>query len=293
MSDPQGHVSADARSATAAARDDVAWGWYLYGVMRAGQPIAGYAGEPSHAADEQPIETIREGELQAVVRRVPLAEFAPEAIQARSHDPNWLEAMAVRHNAVLGALHAESPILPARFGAVYVSPDDVRRALRDAYPLLLAQLNRIEGCDEWGIRLFGQALRLLLHAEAEDARVRQVRDELATAKPGRAYFLQRKLAEARANVAEGAIDALVDRVYSVLASEAADGHVTSRASGAHLRGEGEIQVMRASFLVPRSRSDAFTRTIQTLAESQPDVRYEYSGPWPPYSFASSAGGDAR
>ena len=266
------------------------WGWYLYGVTRthhaAADSVRGIA--LPHATEQ--LETISEGELEAVVRSVPLADLGPEALRVRADDPTWLEAMAERHNEVVYAIHQQRSILPARFGNVHPSAASVRHALAEAHDALLAQLDRIAGCDEWGLRLYGDLPAFRQRAGAEHPKVRQLRDELASAKSGRAYLLQRKLEEELAAVAEVAVDDLVERSLSHLRQHAVEVHVNRCVRGSLVgRAHGEIEVLRVAVLVPRAQTSEFLAHVQTLLESEPALRGEYSGPWPPYSFASTPG----
>jgi hypothetical protein len=124
-------------------------------------------------------------------------------------------------------------------------------------------------------------------AEANHEGVRRLREELASATPGRAYFLRRKLDEERAAASDGELDHLIDHAYGHLMTHAIAGQISARISGTRLAQQsGETGVMRAAFLVRRENTDAFLASVQALAESQPGLRCEYSGPWPAYSFAA-------
>jgi hypothetical protein len=46
--------------------------------------------------------------------------------------------------------------------------------------------------------------------------------------------------------------------------------------------------LRAAFLVSRDGQHAFLERMRTFAEARAGLRWEYSGPWPPYSFAAQA-----
>jgi hypothetical protein len=50
-------------------------------------------------------------------------------------------------------------------------------------------------------------------------------------------------------------------------------------------GQGEIEVLRAAFLVRRIHTDTFLAELRSYVEGRDGVHCEYSGPWAPYSFA--------
>lgn len=263
------------------------WGWYLYGITRAEERTSDGEHGPAGLGTLDSAEVIAQDDLEAVVRRVPRDEFAPETVQARADDPTWLEEIATHHNAVVNAIHQERAILPAKLGSVYASVEELRAALAQAHDTLLTHLGRLAGCDEWGVRLYADLARVRQRADAENAGVRGLEAELVSASPGRAYFLQRKLADERAAAAEGALDDLVERSLVQLRQHAADIQVSKRITDARVgQQDGEVEVVRVAVLVPRDTAEMFQEHLKDLVESEIALRCEYSGPWPPYSFAN-------
>ncbi|HEX9057422.1 MAG TPA: GvpL/GvpF family gas vesicle protein [Ktedonobacterales bacterium] len=282
----EAHVEAGAASAPATGE----WGWYLYGVTRADRQSGDGAGELIEEREYAPTRPVVEGDLAAVVRRVPLAEFGEEALRERAGDVAWLERMARRHNEVIEAIHRERTVLPAKFGSVYTSLEGLRAALAEEHDTLLGQLARLDGSDEWGVRLYGDLASIWRWTETQHAGVRHLREDLKAATPGRAYLLRKKLADERAGAADQMLDELVERAYGQLARRAVAGQITRRISGARAgQQEGEAEILRAAFLVPRAAVEAFLDDLGAVAKSQPGLRCQYSGPWPPYSFAVRAG----
>ncbi len=43
-------------------------------------------------------------------------------------------------------------------------------------------------------------------------------------------------------------------------------------------------IMNASFLVDRNKIDGFSGEVEQLGNKYPDIKIQYSGPWPPYNF---------
>ena len=48
---------------------------------------------------------------------------------------------------------------------------------------------------------------------------------------------------------------------------------------------GEIEILRAAFLVRRANAATFQAELRSCVEGRDGVHCEYSGPWAPYSFA--------
>jgi hypothetical protein len=280
--------------ANAPAADE--WGWYLYGITRRGalattQPQRGDGARGTAALaldlgrDEgEPVQVLDCGALAAIVRRVPLAQFSEDALRARHDDTAWFAEMAHHHNWVITALHQQQTIVPAKFGSIYARAEDVQTAVAQAQEALLAQLERVEGCDEWAVHVCAARPVIEQRISAEHPIIQQLQHDLATASPGRAYFLQRKLEEEHAAVTEQALRELAQAAYEHLAGCAVAARVTPplrSTPDAH----GEIEILRAAFLVQRASADTFLAELRSCVEGRDGIRCEYSGPWAPYSFA--------
>jgi hypothetical protein len=158
-------------------------------------------------------------------------------------------------------------------------------ALASSHDALLAQLDRLEGCDEWAVHIYADRASVQRRAAAQHPSIRQLRDDLGTARPGRAYFLKRKLATELATATNQGLDELAQAAYDQLRRSAVAGQISPSARSAS-DNDAEVELLRAAFLVPRSGTDAFIQAVDTFAAGQEGVRSQYSGPWPPYSFAA-------
>jgi hypothetical protein len=225
------------------------------------------------------------GDLAAVVRPVPRSDFTEESLQNRLRDPAVLEEMVRAHNEVIAAVHEQQAILPAKLGGVYARLEDLREALEDGAGSLRAQLDRVEGCDEWAVHIYAEREAVEREVVSNDPSIRRLREDLAKASPGRAYFLQRKLANDLATATDGVLDELARAGYDRLRRLAVDGHVSAAVRASDER-PGTIEVLRAAFLVPRAGTEAFIAAVDALSDERQGEHGEYSGPWPPYSFAA-------
>src|SRR5215472_11659097 len=276
-------VPETAATAASSAGAGEQWGWYLYGITRnaalprVSPPGAGGADTTPDSLDgDDALESVTTGDLVAVVRRVPLAECTPEALQAQADNPAWLETMVRRHNAVVERLHRTQAILPAKFGSVYVRAEDVGDALADEHDTLLARWRWIDGCDEWGVRLYGDLAAIRQRANEEQESVRSLSGDLDSASPGRSYLLRRRLADERANALDRLLDDLFGRAYQRFASHAKAGQVSRRLSGSRIeQQQPSAELLRAAFLVPRDATSLFIEDVRQFSESEAGLRCEH------------------
>jgi hypothetical protein len=232
----------------------------------------------------EPVQVLDCGALAAIVRRVPLAQFSEDALRARHDDNAWFAEMAHRHNQVIAAIHQQQTILPAKFGSVYARVEDVQTAVAEAQESLLVQLERVEGCDEWAVHMYADHPTIEQRVAAEHPTLQRLQQELATARPGRAYLLQRELDEEHAAAIEQVLRELPQAAYEHLAARAVASQMTQPARSTP-NAQGEIEVLRAAFLVRRADANTFLAELRSYVEGRDGVHCEYSGPWAPYSFA--------
>lgn len=258
-------------------------GWYLYGITRrrvhAVVPIDTDAAGSGGGA---PLRLLEYGELAAVVRPVSLADFNQAALQERLRSMADVEALVRSHHRVIEAVHAQQPILPAKFGMVYTRPAEIVAALELGHARLLQQLQELDGCDEWAVHLYADVSRVRDGA-ATDPAIARLREEHAAARPGRAYFLERQLNAALETATQDALLTLAQDAFDAVATAAVAGQLS--AAGTEADPGGEAEILRATFLVRRDRVDDFEAAVQGSTTIE-GVRCECSGPWPPYSFAA-------
>lgn len=254
-----------------------ACGWYLYGIVH--DPGSEVVETGLSGADAPQL--IRQGDLAAIAAPVPLAEYEAEALRPRLRDPVWLEAAVRRHHDVVARVHSERIILPAKFGSVYTSVDDVRHALEGGHEELRDRLAALTDCDEWSVHLYATSRQAIHRMATHDASLDRLEEDMATASPGRAYFLRRKVDEARAQATGRGLVELAEDAHERLSMHA----VASELTACERRNapDDEIEFLHAAYLVPRSRLPAFVAEVEALARG---TRDEWSGPWPPYSFAA-------
>jgi Gas vesicle synthesis protein GvpL/GvpF len=259
-------------------------GWYLYGITRH-NPASDRASEPrdSGTAGISGTQIVDLGEVAAIVRPVLLADFTPETVSERAGNPVWLEEMARGHNDVIAAVHQQQTILPAKFGSVYASLGDLKAGLEPMEDMLRAQLARLDGADEWAVHVFAERPNVAERVAAEDPRIQDLQRELESARPGRAYFLRRQIADELEAATDVALANLAQAAFDQLSTYARASQVD--AVNRSRDDESRMEVLKAAFLVARTDADTFLQGIGSLAENQDGMDAEYTGPWPPYSFA--------
>jgi hypothetical protein len=251
------------------------WGWYLYGIVFGGEELSG--------AETDELMTVEGRGLAAVVGKVPVAEYSGETLRELVRDATWLEAAICRHDRVVASLHERRSILPAKFGCVYASLSDLGRVLDETHDELESRLTRIAGCDEWGLHVYASSSTAEREILRTDPTIKDLLQKLRSASPGRAYFLERKLADALSSATEQWLTELAQSAHEKLSEHSVASTVEmTELHAVDLDPNRQIEILRSSYLVRRQERSTFLGEVDKLSAT---ARFEYSGPWPPYSFA--------
>lgn len=227
------------------------------------------------AAGAEPLgpdtEFVEKAGFAAVCSR--LDEGADEA------DPEWLAAAAQRHHAIVQQLFKAGTVLPIRFGTL-IGVGDLGPLLERNRAELSAELERLGGLVEWGVKILAEPDALAKAAVHADQEVAALDAELAASSPGRAFLLKRRRETAVSAAVERHAKEVVERVRTTLASAAIE---ESELPLPAVMPAGQELLANLAFLVRDAEADPFAAAAdQAGREAQVDV--EISGPWAPYSF---------
>jgi hypothetical protein len=178
-----------------------------------------------------------------------------------SIDSDWADHESlVGHGTVLDAfLSCSESVLPARFGERFADLPALRAASSPQIGRLRAQLQRVSGCVELGVRVCDIPM-------AQDGS-----DAFDTDRG--ADYMRAKLAGHLKR------ERLIQQLHEGLSAVSRDCQL-DRASA---RGMD----YRASFLVAEGTVKRFARRVDRYAAAHPEASVLCTGPWPPYSFAST------
>jgi hypothetical protein len=255
-------------------------GYYVYAIGRAGHPLP----EDVEAIDgSRHVEAIDERPLCAFATPVELDEYSQAVIDARARDVEWLGAIGYRHQAVMAALMRGGTIIPLRAFTLFGSDGAVRARLREEASAFTKILERVDGKQEWTLRVEFEPQRW---SEALVGRVdalRELNEQIAAAPTGKAFLLRKKLDEEKKKAsrdAEGQVVAEIEsEVLQRLACESVAESRTQRAGA----------FPQISVLLPRdeeARLQELRDTLETRYAGE-GVVVVLTGPWPPYSFSGT------
>jgi hypothetical protein len=215
-----------------------------------------------------PVEAVPTDALMCWISVVDGAEFG-DRLEKNMENLEWLAAASVRHQQVVAEIASLGDVLPARFGTVFLSVDSLLQHVRQNHDSLKTALQRISGCEEWGIKVF---------AEPQHAK------KVAASAASGADYLKQKASQFRTRTQpreDAELTAFVGELRDVSTETAPSGKVSS--------GQPRLQ-WQGAFLVPRKNRQKLQRILERFAAKwSSEKRIDCSGPWPPYSFVSMNG----
>src|SRR5437588_858791 len=230
---------------------------YLYGIS-AKAPKLKISGSMDGIS---PVEHLEDSGLTAWFSQVSPVEFG-DKLSANMENLEWLSGASVRHQRTVSQISESVTVLPARFGTVFNNEESLLQHIREQKEQLAATLARIEGTEEWGVKLFLNPSPPASPIEAVSGR-----DYLRA----KAMVQVKKRTELDPDVVEFARE-----LQAVAADSAPAGKVSS--------GQSNLE-WQASFLVRKKDRPEWDKVLKKYATRWADRReIQCTGPWPPYSF---------
>lgn len=256
---------------------------YVYAVMH---PDENPLPSELSGVEDASVRTVRHGDLAAAVSAVPAADFEAAPLRAHLEDLGWLERTARAHERVVNAVAAGRCTLPLRLATVYRDDAGVRRMLDSGHDRFVRTLARLEGRVEWGVKV---------HMDRpEAAATASASAESPRASPsgsGRDY-LRRRLSARRGQ--ERNLERATEfarRLHDELSARAEDSRL-HRPQDARLSSAPGQNILNAAYLVAHERAVEFADRVRHVGGAEEaGVRVDLTGPWTPYSFVETDGGD--
>ena len=220
--------------------------------------------------------------IAAVFTPVKSEEFSQEAVDRRAGNLEWLGSVGYRHQAVVSTLMKQTAIVPLRAFTLFSSEDALRSYLQESASQLRRVLDRLDGKQEWTLRIEfdPQAWSEALSTRVES--LRNITTEMATAAPGKAFLLRKKLDEERKRASKTGEEELVGEIQRAILEKLRSEVV------AETREQREGAFPQINVLVNRDEEAILQELHRDLNDryGSEGITLSMSGPWPPYTFAS-------
>ena len=229
------------------------------------------------------LEFVSSAGLAAVVSAIPLSHYGEKAIEANLANAAWAATRAMRHERVVEFFASRGPLIPLRFGTIYLDRMSVERMLSSRALEFRSVMKSLRGRQEWGVLIYCDHAALVSNIVSKNADILLLMERAAAAPPGQSYLLAKQIEALKARTARQEISAAIVRMKEDLdasSDQSASGPLERRRTE-----HGEL-IARLSFLVRARRFGRFQATAERLARAYVSSGFhiELVGPMPPYSF---------
>jgi hypothetical protein len=224
------------------------------------------------------------GDLGALIRDVPLQEFGEEALKERMKDPQWLEAQVWKHAQVLEAAMRFATVIPMKFLTLFNTEERLRENLLALDGQLRELFRKLQGREEWGVKVFCDLPVIQEAVEAQDDGVRQLKARFAGKPPGTAYLMHKHYEELVRRESSLRLAVHLTSISTRLSAVAQEAKFNppAQASATH------PMVLNASLLINKSAFGSLDNEVNALRQEYlpRGFAFEFVGPFPPYSFSA-------
>jgi hypothetical protein len=180
-----------------------------------------------------------------------------------------------------------STVIPFKFGTIYTSEEGLSKFIKDYSTSLAENLKRIEGKEEWLIKIYCNTKVLNENIDEISEAVAAIQIQIMESSPGKAYLLKRKKADLIEMEVEKFHKIYCQLFFNKLKS-LSESYLINNLLPKEITGKIDDMILNATFFVSKNKVHDFISTSDIMMKQYKNygLTIEASGPWPPFSFIS-------
>jgi len=220
-----------------------------------------------------------------VVKMVPESEFSEENLKKNLSDISWVDTNARSHIGIIGLLMEYSTVIPFRFGTIYNTREGLKEFVRDYSESLMGNFERIEGCEEWAVKIYCNRKALSEQIDDLSIEASDLEKQIMASSPGKAFLLRRKKTDLIENEVNRLTKTYGQEFYDEI-NKLCEASALNNLLPKELTGRDDMMILNVAFLVRKNKVDEFSAAIKSLKLKYNELGFdiELTGPWPPFSF---------
>ncbi|HEY2028058.1 MAG TPA: GvpL/GvpF family gas vesicle protein [Myxococcales bacterium] len=223
------------------------------------------------------------GGLFLVAADAPLDRYGEKPIEAKLSDLDWVSSVALPHEAVVEHVSKIATVVPMKLFTLFHSDERALEHIQKQRKRLDRLLERLDGREEWGVRMILDEVAALRTARIEAAKSAKTAKAVKT---GAAFLLRKKKEQDAAKELLQQARTRADELFEELSTKTDDARRRPPPPGK----AGERVLLDAAFLLPRRNVKPFQTAVRAQAKklSQHGYQLVLTGPWPPYNFVAES-----
>src|SRR5688572_4092705 len=143
---------------------------YVYAIVGRAKTTPKTNGAPRGLPGSKSLRLLEAGDgLYIVAADVPLPEYAASTIESKLQDLKWVSACAIGHESVVEHFTKKGTVVPLKLFTLFSNDERALADLARQKKSLLRTVGRIEGGEEWGLRVIFDETRAVRRAKQEIA----------------------------------------------------------------------------------------------------------------------------
>jgi hypothetical protein len=193
------------------------------------------------------------------------------------HDLIPTRGNIIHHQEIISDILEQRSIIPARFGTIFASGEEVELFLGEIYENALELLAKIKNKIELGMKVFWK--KDSFNEMVNTTEVKALKNKIMHTDSKNAYYLEMQLGEKVQRIVEENREYYIDQIHNKLKSLAHDERLNELLD--------VKMVFNAAYLVDKLQLQAFSLKVEKLFKVfEPQFTFSYSGPWAPYNFTT-------
>jgi hypothetical protein len=212
---------------------------------------------------------------KANVYNIPYRDIGVVASDLIGPMPDVTEDNILAHEDVVESLMENFTVLPVRFHTVFDAKENILSMMGDYYTDFKDNLNRLRNKVEFGIKVIWPAEKIKEHITScywKSGRKEVVSDDSPIKRFIREKFEKYKIDKEFTEKA----NRLVTTIDIFLGKSAAEKKLEKLKT--------ENLLLDGVYLVEKDKQSNFKEAFEHIRSARTDLRYLFSGPWPPYNF---------
>ena len=211
--------------------------------------------------------------LWLVAADAPLPEYGSASIQENFQNLDWVSSRAMAHEAVVEHFGRTGTVVPMKLFTLFAGDDRALEHVRSERGRLDRILDRIAGCQEWGVLVRFDEMK------AKEVAAEEARRGSGAQSAGTAFLLRKKMEQEASRTLLARLRGEMDEVFSDLQGQAAEARRREPVSPSPLLLDG-------AFLVRSEQAAGFEKVVDRWAKrlSEQACEVTLTGPWAPYNF---------
>jgi len=176
-------------------------------------------------------------------------------------------------------------VIPFMFASLFYSEHSLKLFLEEYVQMFKENLDRVEGKEEWGVKIYCNTEKLRANCLKEDKNLLTIDKEITTISAGKAYLLKKKKEVLFDTVVNKEISECSQNSFNRLREQSLQACI-NRVLPKEVTERKDDMILNTALLLDKSKVDSFIQAVGALKAEYNDKGFsiDCTGPWPPYNF---------